>query len=405
MQGHPRTPAETNNSAGVFLFYRRLMTTWLRNMKLDEVSLVPKGANRRRFTVFKAQHGHTKTEDGVEFPAAAFAFVPDPTKPSTWKLRLWETPEKKVTATQVGRAIAALGPGGFRGNRVQIPAADLSGVKAKVRRAWKQVHTDADEVPGVIKSLEEHMPDLKELIASVAEMDDEAKAELRKALELQPEDVFEKLTAATDEQKVALRKALGMEIEDDDSLKARVMKLFGLKPDVPVNDDLPDAVRKAVDEVKADVKKADDRADQAEERLKKAEDLIIKRDREARVQLMVSKAAKYAKMGSADDLSKLLTDAQEKLGDEGLKSVETILAKGQEAFDQAQLFKEIGVVPRGEQHDNAIAKVDAKAEEIRKADPKITIEQARAKVWKDNPELFNEYQSERRRQLQVARED
>ena len=382
------------------------MTTWLRNMKLDEVSLVPKGANRRRFTVFKAQHGHTKTEDGVEFPAAAFAFVPDPTKPSTWKLRLWETPDKKVTATQVGRAIAALGPGGFRGNRVQIPAADLSGVKAKVRRAWKQVHTDADEVPGVIKSLEEHMPDLKELIASVAEMDDEAKAELRKALELQPEDVFEKLTAATDEQKVALRKALGMEIEDDDSLKARVMKLFGLTPTSPVTDpDVPEAVRKVIDEVKGAVTKADERADQAEERLKKAEELISKRDREARVQLMVSKAAKYAKMGAADDISKLLTDTQEKLGDEGLKAVEQILAKGQEAFSQAQTFAEIGVVPRGEQHDNAIAKVDAKAEEIQKADPKMTIEAARAKAWKDDPELYKEYQSERRRQLQAARED
>ena len=35
----------------------RHRTTWLRNMKLDEVSLVPKGANRRRFTVFKSADG------------------------------------------------------------------------------------------------------------------------------------------------------------------------------------------------------------------------------------------------------------------------------------------------------------------------------------------------------------
>ena len=373
------------------------MTTWLRNMKLDEVSLVPKGANRRRFTVFKAQHGHTKTEDGVEFPAAAFAFVPDPTKPSTWKLRLWETPDKKVTATQVGRAIAALGPGGFRGNRVQIPAADLSGVKAKVRRAWKQVHPDADEVPGVIKSLEEHMPDLKELIASVAEMDDDAKAELRKALELEPDNVFDKLTAATDEQKEALRKALGMEIEDDDSLKARVMKLFGLTPTSPVTDpDVPEAVRKVIDEVKGAVTKAEERAD-------KAEELISKRDREARVQLMVTKAAQYKNMGAADDISKLLTDAQEKLGDEGLKAIETILAKGQEAFSQAQTFAEIGVVPRGEQHDNALAEIDVIAEKIKKSDE--TIEAARARAWDENPKLYKKYQSERRQALRTVEED
>lgn len=384
------------------------MTTWLRNMKLDEVSLVPKGANRRRFTVFKAQHLERKTENGMEFPAAAFAFVPDSTKPSTWKLRLWETPEKKVTTAQVGRAVAAFGPGGFRGNRVQIPAADLPGVKAKVRRAWKSVNPAGADVPNAIKSLEDDlMPDpkdLKELIKSVADMDDEAKAELRKALELQPENVFDKLTAATDEQKDALRKALGMEPESDDSLKARVMKLFGLTPTSPEpNPDVPEAVRKVIDEVKGEVAKADARADKAEERLHKAEELITKRDREARVQLMVSKAAKYGKMGTADDISKLLTDAQEKLGDEGLKAVEAILAKGEEAFSQAQVFAEIGVVPRGEQHDNAVAEIDAIAEKIQKSDE--TIEAARARAWDENPKLFKQYQSERRRQLHAAEED
>ena len=32
-----------------------------------------------------------KTEDGVQYPAAAFAYVPHPDKPSTWKLRLWDS--------------------------------------------------------------------------------------------------------------------------------------------------------------------------------------------------------------------------------------------------------------------------------------------------------------------------
>lgn len=36
---------------------RRRRVTWLQNMKLDEVSLVPKGANRRRFTIFKSAEG------------------------------------------------------------------------------------------------------------------------------------------------------------------------------------------------------------------------------------------------------------------------------------------------------------------------------------------------------------
>ena len=84
-----------------------------------------------------------KTEGGVRFPAAAFAYTPDKEKPSTWKLRLWETPQKKETKAQVGRAVAALGKG-FRGNKVQIPRADLPGVKKKVATAFRKVNPGED---------------------------------------------------------------------------------------------------------------------------------------------------------------------------------------------------------------------------------------------------------------------
>lgn len=95
----------------------------------------------------------TKTDGGNEYPAEAYAYVPDPEKPSTWKLRLWQNPEDKVTAQQVGAALAALGEG-FRGNKVEIPAADLQRVKRKVLSAWREVHPDADpeEVPDVLKA-------------------------------------------------------------------------------------------------------------------------------------------------------------------------------------------------------------------------------------------------------------
>jgi hypothetical protein len=93
----------------------------------------------------------TKREDDQDFPAEAFAYVPDPDRPSTWKLRLWDSLEEKVTAAQVGRALAALGPGGFRGNRVEIPAADLPAVRRKVLAAWRSVHEPDAEVPEVLK--------------------------------------------------------------------------------------------------------------------------------------------------------------------------------------------------------------------------------------------------------------
>ena len=92
-----------------------------------------------------------KTEDGVKFPAAAFAYAPDPEKPSEWKLRLWEDPEKKVTRRQLGAAAAALSPGGFRGQKVQIPSADLPAIKRKIRAEYRKLDVADEEIPRWVK--------------------------------------------------------------------------------------------------------------------------------------------------------------------------------------------------------------------------------------------------------------
>ncbi len=88
-----------------------------------------------------------KTEDGVAYPASAFAYTPDPDKPSDWKLRLWEDPEKKVTRKQAGAAAAALSPGGFRGQKADIPAADLPAVKRKIRAAYHSLDVADEDIP------------------------------------------------------------------------------------------------------------------------------------------------------------------------------------------------------------------------------------------------------------------
>jgi len=95
-----------------------------------------------------------KTEDGVKFPASAFAYVPDKDKPSTWKLRLWEDPDKKVTRAQLGRAAAALSPGGFRGRKVQIPRADLPAVKRKIRTEYRKLDVKDEDIPRWVKEAE-----------------------------------------------------------------------------------------------------------------------------------------------------------------------------------------------------------------------------------------------------------
>jgi len=96
----------------------------------------------------------TKTEDGESFPAAAYGYVPDPEKPSEWKLRLWEDPQKKVTRAQLGRAAAALSPGGFRGQKVQIPSDDLAAVKRKIRAEYAKLDVPDEEIPRWVKEAE-----------------------------------------------------------------------------------------------------------------------------------------------------------------------------------------------------------------------------------------------------------
>lgn len=95
-----------------------------------------------------------KTEDGVQFPADAYAYVPDPEKPSEWKLRLWEDPQKKVTRVQLGRATAALSPGGFRGQKVEIPRDDLPAVKRKIRAEYRKLDVADEDIPRWVQESE-----------------------------------------------------------------------------------------------------------------------------------------------------------------------------------------------------------------------------------------------------------
>ncbi len=93
----------------------------------------------------------TKTEGGESYPREAYAYAPDPDKPSEWKLRLWESPTAKVTVAQLGRAAAAFSPGGFRGQKVQLPADAVAGAKAKIRAAYKRLKVKDTDIPASIK--------------------------------------------------------------------------------------------------------------------------------------------------------------------------------------------------------------------------------------------------------------
>jgi hypothetical protein len=53
----------------------------------------------------------------------------------------------------VGAAAAAFSPGGFRGQKVQIPAGDVAGAKAKIRAAYHKLGVKDADIPKQVKEL------------------------------------------------------------------------------------------------------------------------------------------------------------------------------------------------------------------------------------------------------------
>ncbi len=77
----------------------------------------------------------TKTEGGIEFKPSDFAVVPDTSEPSTWKLRLAADSSGNITVAQVARAITAMQPSGFRGQRVELTADQKSQAVSRIGTA------------------------------------------------------------------------------------------------------------------------------------------------------------------------------------------------------------------------------------------------------------------------------
>ncbi len=94
-----------------------------------------------------------KTEDGVAYPATDFACVPDPEKPSTWKLRLAEGKPGNITRAQLGRAAAAMGPG-FRGQKVELTDEERAAAKRRILAEYRKLDVPDEEIPKAVKDVD-----------------------------------------------------------------------------------------------------------------------------------------------------------------------------------------------------------------------------------------------------------
>jgi len=50
-----------------------------------------------------------KEEDDGQYPSIAYAIIGNRSSPDTWKLRMWESPEKRITRKQLKRVSDCLG--------------------------------------------------------------------------------------------------------------------------------------------------------------------------------------------------------------------------------------------------------------------------------------------------------
>lgn len=100
----------------------------------------------KRYRKTSVQEKHKKKKR--QLPASCFAYVPDPDKPTTWKLR-YRNPDGSVDEKHLYAAVASLSPGGFRGRRVEIPDEHLPQVKEKLRQAYAEL---GKEIPQGLQS-------------------------------------------------------------------------------------------------------------------------------------------------------------------------------------------------------------------------------------------------------------
>ena len=102
---------------------------------------------RMRAINANVEKAKTKVQGGVERTASEYLCVPDPDKPSTWKLPKTDK-NHKVTTAKLGQIAAALGKG-FRGQPVNLPSAcPKSKMVAALKREYKKL---GKEPPDTLK--------------------------------------------------------------------------------------------------------------------------------------------------------------------------------------------------------------------------------------------------------------
>lgn len=401
------------------------MANWLRRLKINESSVVDAPANPgARMPLFKrdATKGGDlmadpmKTENGVEFPASDYAHVPDKHHPSTWKLRLTSEPGGKPDARHVGAAIAAVSPEGYRGEHAEIPEDKMDGVKERLRAAWKEANPDKDEadMPGHIqKSDDRHQNFVKRLIAAMTEtltkaMGDGARSYAEVSADTQTDDrqfqmiwdLREAIDSIMDDATVPNKsQAISSTLDQFEADLQPLINQMNVAQQQGVKKFIAEIREKGaknvsdpnVNQPQTEVEKAalEKRVADAEARAQAAEEVAKAERNERLTREAIAKAQSFDKLAlNPEEFGPVLKRLRETSPEDAAK-VEAALAAANEAVTKGALFAEIGTAGAGP--TDAEGKIEKAAQEIRKAEPSLTKEQAFSKALREHPEFYAEY--------------
>lgn len=140
-----------------------------------------------------------------------------------------------------------------------------------------------------------------------------------------------------------------------------------------------------------------EKADKTESELKETKEKLAKADETLRSREMVEKAAAYSHVAPTDDLAPILKSMAEALDEETFAKFETLLGAAEERITKGDLFTELGRSSKGDGavKSDAWSEAVKKADEmVEKADQPLSQDQALTKVWEQNPDLYTKYLNE-----------
>lgn len=184
--------------------------------------------------------------------------------------------------------------------------------------------------------------------------------------------------------------------DDDDTLN-KGDDLMGKKHVEGCQCDTCLGVNKSADGLAALQKRMDDlekRNQSLESQNKELESQVKKQADEAATSLYIKKAADFDKLGiKADEIGPVLKKMAEADPD-GYAKLEAVLAAANEQVTKGALFNENGI-NGGTTVSSVEKRVESMAVELMKSGS-LTKEQAIAKVYKDNPDMYKQYRDEMR---------